>query len=1683
MSRTWSPRRLRLGPTPARARGRNRRLRRPGIEALEGRTLLTSFQSLANGLDAKLLAIEAPLNAALDAADRIPFLNGQPGLLDAKGFVESFRSSLTGALSGFHDTDASSAVHDALFNLLGTKLGLVSSPADIHASVSGGGTSNSLIAIDVHLHKNLAQLNTPGLTFGLGLPALPFKVTAAGGVQVDVGFDAELAFGFDAAHGGFQFDTSKLLNLPPGQDPFGVSGHEMAVEVTAKLANFNASLFAGFLTGTATDAGSPNDPDPRNQTALAAAFTVDNLGGPPAVNLTGRADVNLGLNLAFTDGTGQPSDEFPSVGSHFVLDWSFDTAHPQTAAPPSVGFHDVTLNLGQLFGASGMVAQVIRFEQTWTKPIQPLIDVLNAPLPVLSDLAGQPVTLKSIAVNLAQAGAFGALDSLVELGATLADVVNQVNQIETGGDKVTLDLGNFDLGGSREDLRTFPAATNVSALAGSFKNVTSLTSWSPAAGDAPQLSQVVTNLRGQLDGFAKKDPALGGVVTAAEGLFPRADGSVELGLPILDDPANGLFNLLLGKDADLVSFTARFAWDDQQGNPLGTPIPGLSANFSSKLHLDGFFQAAFDTYGIREFLHNSLTGAGVNPLQIADGFYLAASDFATDPAHNTHLTLSGSITASAGIGVPVFDFGLSGSVNASLQVFVTDPDGDGRLHLDELRAAPSLFTTSGDIDGSLQAFVKIGVEVPLAGFVGYEQDFNIASGTVFSFSSGSTANPFNPPAVRLAVGTPDPGVQGFVVPGGVLTLNVGPRAPARLYETGVKDEVFTVTHADPLPADPPGEAVFVSAFGVTQRYAGVTSIVADGGDGNDVLTIDRGIKAGARITEGDGNDQVRYLGLGNAVITAGNGNDLLIGGSGYNQFRTGTGNSKLVGGDGSSVSAVVPPGQAQAPGGAFFVNDFLTGDGPGNNTLQGGPASNHLAAPGTGFNTLIAGARDDTLVGGQGTTTVVAGPGHDSVLLSAGRNTVQWSVGDGNLDVQAPPNTLQNTLQVSGSPGPDTFVLSPFGRRGGVTVRANAATVNADGVFQKVSIDGGGGADTITVTDLSTTGVQNVGVDDGEALAPDGATDVINLDGTAGSRVITVATESAFLHPEGPVGGVMLVQPDPRYKVHAAVVNGEDTLFVNPVGSHNTINVQSNTGHTVVNRDLGNDTYNVSSDAPSDTGVLLDHPTTRVPFGLFGPLDLHAGPGSNTLTVSESGTSDPDHVVISGARITGALDSFNPIAKQPVHLNYQVNYDATGTFGGGINVKTGKGADSVTVTSLPAGAPTSVNTGGGGDTIVVADAHNSLDSLRSPLSLDGVDHTAALTLDDQGTAVATSYVLGWSPVAGNSLSRGGPPVFYRDMGSATIDAGSPANTFDVQAVGDSPATINAGGGTTAIGVGDAGNGFVLSVGSQLTVRGGSSRPALTLNDQGDTAKTTYTLNAAGLSLPGSAPVVWDGVQSLTLNGGRANDSFKVLGAGDVTPTTIHGGPGDDTFDLEVSRPTQVAPLLIDGGPGNDALDLVDTTGIGLVRTIPKLSDPAGGTVTVAYPGGGPTVAVTYQSVESVDALSDVTRRVKTQVVPDLVSPPGSRGVSLTVTNVSPQVINGNIRIVLQGFTPKEAPAQVTFGGKPLKVRFTAAGEPFFSVPVGKLDPGQSLTVHLVFAKAFGVTGKPAIRVFAESLGP
>ena len=64
-------------------------------------------------------------------------------------------------------------------------------------------------AVDMRLHQGLID-STKNFGLNLGLAGVPFKVETSGSVNLKVGFDYELAFGFGGGSA-FSVDTSKKL--------------------------------------------------------------------------------------------------------------------------------------------------------------------------------------------------------------------------------------------------------------------------------------------------------------------------------------------------------------------------------------------------------------------------------------------------------------------------------------------------------------------------------------------------------------------------------------------------------------------------------------------------------------------------------------------------------------------------------------------------------------------------------------------------------------------------------------------------------------------------------------------------------------------------------------------------------------------------------------------------------------------------------------------------------------------------------------------------------------------------------------------------------------------------------------------------------------------------------------------------------------------------------------------------------------------------------------------------------------------------------------------------------------------------------------------------------------------------------------------------------------------------------
>ena len=278
-----------------------------------------------------------------------------------------------------------------------------------------------------------------------------------------------------------------------------------------------------------------------------------------------------------------------------------------------------------------------------------------------------------------------------------------------------------------------------------------------------------------------------------------------------------------------------------------------------------------------------------------------------------------------------------------------------------------------------------------------------------------------------------------------------------------------------------------------------------GGAGNDTLT---GGSGADQLFGGAGNDTLLGKG-GNDLLFGGAGNDTLIGGDGDDQvfgeggndrmiwnpgddsdlFEGGDGNdtAEVNGGNASETFTIVANGArvrfdrvSPAP---FFLDigtteNLVVNANGGDDTITAG---NGLASlikltidGGAGNDTITGGDGDDTLLGGDGNDVIIGGRGNDTARLGAGDDTFVWNPGDASDVVEGQDGT--DTLVFNGSNINEKIDISANGSRVRLTRDIANVTMDVNGI-EHIQLNALGGADNITVNDLSGTGVTQGAID------------------------------------------------------------------------------------------------------------------------------------------------------------------------------------------------------------------------------------------------------------------------------------------------------------------------------------------------------------------------------------------------------------------------------------------------------------------------------------------------------------------------------------------------------------------------------------------------------------------------------
>ena len=251
--------------------------------------------------------------------------------------------------------------------------------------------------------------------------------------------------------------------------------------------------------------------------------------------------------------------------------------------------------------------------------------------------------------------------------------------------------------------------------------------------------------------------------------------------------------------------------------------------------------------------------------------------------------------------------------------------------------------------------------------------------------------------------------------------------------------------------------------------------------------------------------------------------------------------------------------------------------------------------------TLDGGIGDDNLAGGAGAETLRGSVGNDSIdgnrgndvaFMGVGDDTFVWDPGDGSDVVEG--QVGDDTMLFNGAGGPERVDLSANGDRLRFFREPAAITMDTDSV-ERVVFNALGGADVVTVNDLSGTDVRYVDIDQG---TPDGQTDQVVVNGTDRDDQIEVDGNQGNVTVSGLRAQVAILRAEPT-----------DQLQVNGLAGDDEIDASGLAAGAIA----------LTLDGGADDDVLVGSAGNDMLFGREGDDVLLGGPGQDVL---DGGTGD-----------------------------------------------------------------------------------------------------------------------------------------------------------------------------------------------------------------------------------------------------------------------------------------------------------------------------------------------------------------------------------------------------------------------------------------------------------------------------
>jgi len=279
----------------------------------------------------------------------------------------------------------------------------------------------------------------------------------------------------------------------------------------------------------------------------------------------------------------------------------------------------------------------------------------------------------------------------------------------------------------------------------------------------------------------------------------------------------------------------------------------------------------------------------------------------------------------------------------------------------------------------------------------------------------------------------------------------------------------------------------------------------------------------------------------------------------------------------------------------------ITGSEAANDTLVvNGLGGDDVIHAGDGLGALIGdqllgGDGTDVLIGGDANDFVAGNRGNDTALLGPGDDTFRWDPGDGSDIVEGQQGT--DTMLFNGANIAEKFEVSANGGRVLFTRDIGSIVMDLNDV-EHIDLNSLGGADTLTVNDVSGTELTEV---DDDLGANDGAPDDVVVNGTAGDDVIAVAGNSSGVSVLGLAAQIDITNAEPTDALSANALAGDDVIDASGLSATAlTFTGDGGDGDDVLLGGAGDDT--LLGGAGDD--VLIGGPGTDT---------LDGGPGNNTV--------------------------------------------------------------------------------------------------------------------------------------------------------------------------------------------------------------------------------------------------------------------------------------------------------------------------------------------------------------------------------------------------------------------------------------------------------------------------------------